>query len=108
MNCNRRHGFSLVEVVVAIGVVAVGATVILALLPGLLRRGEDVADLQTALRLPDAVESQLRVEMGGSFPGGVGNVVVLIADKEGNNVRSETQMNTPDIPAYFYIEAKRF
>ncbi|MCB1106108.1 MAG: hypothetical protein H7A44_10775 [Opitutaceae bacterium] len=100
--------FSLIEVVVAIGVVVAGVAVILALLPGLLRRTEEAADLQTALRLPDAVETRLREEMAGAFPGGMQNGVVLVADKEGTNVRRESQLNVPPTPAYFYIDVRSF
>ncbi|MEZ5414781.1 MAG: hypothetical protein R3F03_10765 [Opitutaceae bacterium] len=99
---------SLIEVVVAIGVVVAGVAVILALLPGLLRRTEEAADLQTALRLPDAVETRLREEMAGAFPGGMQNGVVLVADKEGTNVRRESQLNVPPTPAYFYIDVRSF
>lgn len=105
----RRHaGFSLIEVVIAIGVTAGGIAVILALLPSLARESANAADLQTALRLPDAVEIRLREEMGGAFPGGLQSGVVLIADKDGANVRRETQTGTPPTLPYFHIEAKPF
>lgn len=102
----RIAAFSLLEVVVAIGVVVAGVAVILAMLPGLLRRTEEAADLQTALRLPDAVEARLREEMGGSFPGGMQSGALLVADKEGANVRRESQLHTLPTPAFFYIDVK--
>lgn len=108
MKTRRQHGFSLVEVVIAIGVLAGGITVILALLPGLMRQTAEATDIQTALRLPDAIEVCLREEMNGGFPGGLQNGAVLMADKEGNNVRSESQPGTPPTPAYFYIEVEAF
>lgn len=54
-----RRGFSLVEVVIAVGVFAGAIAVILALLPLLTARSAASADVLVAVRLPDA----LRVEM---------------------------------------------
>jgi len=102
------RGFSLIEVVVAIAVVVGGVTVILAMLPGLMRSTKEATDLQTALRLPDAVEVRLREEMVGPFPGGIQNGVLLIADKEGTNVRTEAELTAPPTPAYFYIDVSAF
>jgi prepilin-type N-terminal cleavage/methylation domain-containing protein len=108
MILHRKRGFSLIEVVIAIGVVAGGVAVILALLPGLMRQTEDADDLQTALRLPDAIESRLITEMAGNFPGGVQNGLVLIADKAGSNIWRNTQLNIPPVPAYFFIDVRAF
>lgn len=54
-----RRAFSLVEVVLAVGVFAGAITVILALLPALTTRAANSADALIAQRMPDA----LRVEM---------------------------------------------
>jgi|UniRef100_UPI004048ED35 uncharacterized protein (TIGR02598 family) len=88
------HGFSLVEVVIAVGVVAAGVATILALLPVLLRQSEESTDLQTALRLPDAIENKLTNQMAGVFPNGMQNGTTLVANKDGTNVRSGTLADT--------------
>lgn len=60
-------GFSLVEVIFAVGIFATAVTVILALLPALVRQAASSADTLTALRLPDALGAELQrmAEVGG-------------------------------------------
>jgi hypothetical protein len=108
MNSHKLKGFSLIEIVIAIGVVAGGVAVILAILPNLIRQNEESIDLQTALRLPDSIESQLYAEMNGAFPGNIPQGQILVAGKEGSNLRPESLLNTPALPAYFYIEVSSF
>jgi hypothetical protein len=108
MSYRKSTGFSLIEIVIAIGVVAGGVAVILAILPSLIRQNEESTDLQTALRLPDAVENRLYAEMNGAFPGDMLEGIVLVAGKEGSNVRPERLLNSPALPAYFYIEVSVF
>src|ERR1043165_4942205 len=50
------QAFSLIEVVIAVALFASVVTVILALLPGLARRGIEITDRLAAQRLPDAVK----------------------------------------------------
>ena len=65
---SQRAGFSLLEVVIAIGTFATAVVVILALLPGLTRQAGDTADTFTAQRLPDAVRLELeRLSASGGF-----------------------------------------
>jgi len=102
------HGFSLVEVIIAIAVAGGALAVILALLSGLLRATEDAADHQRALQLTGAVEAWLYEEMGGAFPGGLQAGRVLIADKEGTNLRGELENSATLTPAYFHIAVSPF
>ncbi len=108
MNLRQPKAFSLIEIVIALGVVAGGVAVILALLPSLIRQNEESTDLQTALRLPDSIESLLYAEMNGAFPGNIPQGQILVAGKEGSNLRPKNLLNTPALPAYFYIEVSSF
>jgi hypothetical protein len=67
--CSRKvGGFSLVEVVLAVGIFAVAVTAMLALLPALARQAARSADTLSAVRLPDAVRIELqRVAIVGGF-----------------------------------------
>ncbi len=63
-----QRSFSLVEVIIAVGIFAAAVTVILALLPALTRQAASSADTLTALRLPDALRAELqRVATAGGF-----------------------------------------
>lgn len=61
------RGFSLFEVVIAVGIFALAISVILALLPGLAAQAAGSAETMAALRLPDAVRLELQraVTVGG-------------------------------------------
>jgi prepilin-type N-terminal cleavage/methylation domain-containing protein len=110
MRPKRHHAFSLIEVVVALAIFAGAATVILALLPGLSRRGTDAADRLAAQRLPAAVRLELaRLASGGlaalaaqvpyledSAPG-----LVLAAARNGARVAAGEE-------SFFRIECRRF
>ena len=64
----KKTGFSLIEVVVAVGIFATAVVVVLAMLPGLSRQAADSADAMTAQRLPDAVRLELeRLSASGGF-----------------------------------------
>ena len=54
-----RRGFSLVEVVIAVGIVATAIVSALALLPSLLQQSTETADLYTAQRLSGSVRTAL-------------------------------------------------
>ena len=54
------RGFSLVEVIVAVGIFAAAVTVILALLAPLSRQAATSADMLTALRLPEGIRTELQ------------------------------------------------
>ena len=62
----HRCGFSLVEVVIAVGVAATGLIVILALLPGLLRQNADAKETMVALGLSDSIAIELNKLSGGN------------------------------------------
>jgi|GEM_PF-3513693 len=66
---STRAGFSLVEVVIAVGVFALGVGAILGLLPGVLREQERAEAALVALRMPDAIQSELRAIAGGEVAG---------------------------------------
>lgn len=67
--CRRQlRGFSLVEVIIAVGIFAAAVAVVLALLPSLTRQAAGSADTLTALRLPGAIRTELqRVAVAGGF-----------------------------------------
>jgi prepilin-type N-terminal cleavage/methylation domain-containing protein len=70
MRTHRRkvRGFSLIEVVIAVGIFAAAVAVMLGLLPSLTRQAVSSADIMAALRLPDAVRLELqRVATLGGF-----------------------------------------
>jgi|UniRef100_UPI00404910B1 prepilin-type N-terminal cleavage/methylation domain-containing protein len=111
MRC-RRKGFSLIEVVIAIAIVAGGVVVVLALLPTMVRNSENAADMQTALRLPDAVQAELAQEMGsalGPFANSVAvNGLELVVEQDGSNVRRRDLTDNPLRSRYFLIEVHTF
>lgn len=108
--------FSLIEVVIAVGVFASGIVVLLALLPAMLQRSADSGDTLTALRLPDAIRSEL-LAIGGANPvssigGRIADLGTLADDKlrlvathDGADVR-ELGIDSRD--KYFLIEVFRF
>jgi multisubunit Na+/H+ antiporter MnhC subunit len=70
MRSPRRQtcGFSLVEVIIAVGIFATAVAVILALLAPLSRQAAASTDSLTALRLPDAIRAELgRLGRVGGF-----------------------------------------
>lgn len=107
-----RKAFSLIEVVIAIAVVAGGLTVMLALLPSLVRNSEDAADVHTALRLPDAVHVALKGEMRGDFASFANGIQAsgldLVAEKDGSNVRRDDASDNPVRSRHFLIEVRGF
>ena len=121
----RRHGFSLIEVVLAIGIFALGVTVILGLLPALTRQSAASLDTLVALRLPDAIRVELqRVVAVGGLDALAGqtkimampwpDTLTLVAVRDGSHVHT---LNYHPPPAagrieedlqYFLIELCRF
>ena len=78
-----RRGFSLVEVVIAVGIVAGSVAVVLSLLPSLIRQSGDSADLLVAQRMPDAVHLELeRQATTGGFDALANAVPVMSAPLE--------------------------
>ena len=74
----KHRGFSLVEVVIAVGIFTASVVVVLSLLPSLLEQSGDSTDRLVAQRLSDAIRIELdvtadglRIEPAGS--GGIAN-----------------------------------
>ena len=115
-----RRGFSLLEVVIAIGIVAGSLVVVLAALPALLRQSADAADLLVAERLPDLIHLELERSVASagfdSVAAGIpvmgvplqsGRQFVVTAD----GLRIQTGVSATTIAAedgYFLIELWRF
>ena len=121
----QRYGFSLIEVVLAIGIFALGVTVILGLLPVLARQSAVSADALSALSLPDAVRVELQrvVAIGGldALAGQASPLAVpwpatltLVATREGARMHTLNYQPPPvagqigEDQQYFLIEACRF
>src|SRR5688572_16008721 len=61
-------GFSLLEIIIAVGVFAVAVSAMLGLLPALSRQAGSSTDTLNALRLPDALRVELqRMATAGGF-----------------------------------------
>jgi len=113
------RAFSLVEVVIAVGVFAVAVTGILALLPTLTRQNLETADQAVALRLPAALEVELgrMVETSG-FDSIALSIPVLnsplqtgmecVATHDGSALASAATAAIPDGERYFLLEIWRF
>ena len=105
-------GFSLIEVVIAIGVVAGGVAVVLGLLPMLTRNSQDANDAQTALRLSDSVTIELREQTSSDFNSYAVSIpaagIDLVAEKNGTNVRSLSMTDNPIRDRYFLINVRKF
>jgi prepilin-type N-terminal cleavage/methylation domain-containing protein len=112
-----RNGFSLVEVVIAIGVLAVAITGVLALLPTLTRQLSDASDALVAQGLAGAVETELRRLAGeGSFDGvaglikpiGTSPTLTMVAPRDGREVREESASTVSESARYFLVELWQF
>lgn len=101
MNNRRQAAFSLVEVSVAVGVLALGLVVIVALLVPSAGRSADVSDAATAARLVEGINQELRrlgfeaVRDGvvGSG-GGEDKTIWLVATQDGSRIMRSGR--TPD------------
>lgn len=114
------RGFSLVEVVIAVGIFAVAIAAILALLPSLTRQTTDSADLLSAQRLPEALHVELErvaTETGfDSFAGAIpvmnaplANGFALVGSRDGLRIASEASTASIAVDEqYFLIEVWRF
>lgn len=111
----RTRAFSLIEVVIAVGVAATGLVVVLALLPGLLQQSAGARHTQVALGLPDAITTELRRMADGGFSSfgaraaeftAESSPLQLVAAEDGTDLRDA---GTSDgRPAFFLIELHRF
>ncbi len=116
----RIRGFSLVEVVIAVGIFAVAIVSVLLVLPTLARQTAESADVLVAQGLPDAIRSEMRRLAAGGFDGFAANVPVMTGDvtegyrlaaaREGVRVSSLVEDNGELVAdeRYFAIELWRF
>ena len=78
-----RRGFSLVEVVIAVGIFAASIVVVLSLLPSLVAQSADSADRLVAQRLTDTIRIELdRQAIGVGFDALAATVPVMSAPLE--------------------------
>lgn len=113
----RLRGFSLTEVVIALGVAATGLLVVLGLLPGLLRQQTEARQAQIAFALPDAVTIELRRHARGD-PAVLNSSAAEFSDEtsslrlaaasDGTDVRVLTGNEDGRREQYFLIEIHRF
>ncbi|HVU25315.1 MAG TPA: prepilin-type N-terminal cleavage/methylation domain-containing protein [Opitutus sp.] len=112
-----RHGFSLVEVVIAVGVLAVAIVGIIALLPATTRQMVDASDSLAAQRLPAAIETELKRLEGGGLLGAVAALIksqgatstlTMVAPRDGREVREIGTSTLDPVDQYFAIELWQF
>jgi hypothetical protein len=123
--CSGGGGFSLVEVVIAVGIFAAAVTATLALLPALARRAAVSEDTLNAARLPGAVETELRrVAVAGGFDALAARTVplaaplpetfALVASRDTSRLHAQSYLAPPasgqlrEDEQYFLVEAWRF
>jgi hypothetical protein len=120
----KRTGFSLVEVVLAVGIFAVAVTVMLALLPSLTRQNTETADAFVAQRLPDSLRVELQRLAANDFgalaatiplmAAPLDNGLLFVASRDGARLHSADYLppagsrRLPLEQRYFAIEAWRF
>ena len=117
------HSFSLVEVIIAVGLFATSVMVVLALLPALTRHGAITQDTLAASRLPDAVKVELsRLAAAGGFDvlagqtpvmGSSGGGLAFVATHDVSRLQSRDYLRPaagqiPDAEQYFLVECWRF
>lgn len=117
------RAFSLVEVIIAVGLFALAVTAVLGLLPPLTRQAAETADRLAAQRLPDAVKVELGRLAAGSFDGlaaqlpmmgtPLGNGLPLVATRDGSRLqardfRPPTSGRIAEAGEYFLVECWRF
>jgi len=113
-----RRGFSLIEVVVAVGLVAGALVAVLGLLASLARQSDEAGDLLRAARLPEAVAVELQalvtqrglgaVASSVALNGRDGQTLRLVAARDGTQVREWREGESPEREQFFLIELRRF
>ena len=116
------RGFSLLEVIIAVGLFATAVAVILALLVPLTRQAAASADTLTALRMPDGIRTEMqRLAQTGGFDALAGQAkplaapppptLALAASRDVTRLQSlnylppATAGLVPEAEQYFLIEA---
>ncbi len=114
------RGFSLVEVVVAVGIFAIAVVGVLLVLPTLARQTAESADLLVAQGLPGAIRNEMKRLASGGLDGFAASVPVMtatptegyrmVAARDGVRVSSLTADNgeVTEDERYFLIELWRF
>jgi prepilin-type N-terminal cleavage/methylation domain-containing protein len=112
MSRNFQAGFSLVEVSVAVGVLALGLVAIVALMVPSVGRSADVSDAATAARLVEGINQELRrmgfVEVRDGVVGSDGSenkTIWLVATRDGSRIMRSGR--TPGEPTPFDSDAER-
>ena len=121
---HNRTGFSLVEVILAVGIFAGAVTVMLAMLPALTRQAAGSSATLTALRLPDAIRGELqRLAATGGFDALAAQTVplsaplpatlLLVASRDATRIQSVLYLppatdQIPEEEQYFLLEVWRF
>ena len=124
---SRFGAFSLVEVVAAIGILAVALIAVLGLIVATVRSGGEIADADALARLSENIQGELErlqasLGLAGMtdliVPGGSGRPLCLVATRSGQRVRcadgaspaADRSLNDPVLPGianrdrYFLIE----
>lgn len=116
----RPSGFSLVEVIIAVGLFAGAIVVVLALLPLLARQASEAAELRVAQQLPDAVRVELQRMVASqgfdAFAAAVppigtplGAGLVLVGSRDGLRVRLASVVPGDEVEASYYaVDVFRF
>ncbi|MBA3848789.1 MAG: hypothetical protein C0502_02180 [Opitutus sp.] len=120
----RRGAFTLLEVVIALGVFAVGVVGVLALLPALARESAEAGDGRIARGFPAALHAELRrLADSGGFDSLAARTTTLnprltgglafVASRSGTEVQSLDYLppsgeRIPEAGHYFLIEVWRF
>lgn len=118
MSATRSNGFSMIEVVLAVGIFATVIIGVIGLLGPTVRSVRDVIDSTVAARLADGVDAELRrVGFAGMVAATTGTTVLpLVATDDGSRIVREADAGNaptgtpPGIPQeqrYYLVEVRR-
>jgi prepilin-type N-terminal cleavage/methylation domain-containing protein len=120
-NCCQCRGFSLIEVVIAVGIFAVAVIGLVGFLPMLARESTEASDASVAAHLPAALESELgrliALQGFGAFADAVPlmeasamNGMSFVASRDGAALASVASpaVAVPDDDQYFRLDVSRF
>lgn len=117
------YAFTLVEVIIAVGVFAASVTVVVALLPALARQSGEATSSLAAQSLPGALQTELLRQaalgfdaLGGQVPvmnGPLESGLAFVADRDATRLHSRDYLQPavgvlPAVEQYFLIECWRF
>jgi type II secretory pathway pseudopilin PulG len=106
----RRHGFSLIEIILAIGVFALTIVAVLAMLGSTSQATSDVLNTVTASQISDAIRTELEaIDFRDLDPDtGVVYPVTLYGLKSGRRVVLESNADDPDPSLAIYARDRFF